>query len=178
MSKTKIYQLVPQEAAGDEHGLNAQVEVRGVSARSHYDRMPTPEAEAIVREWFERVWNEGDESAIDRLLAPTAVGYGLPGGPIHGGENFKPFARGFRSAFPNLHIEIIRTVTEGHLCAAHCRVTGTHRGDGLGFAATGREMAMEGMDFMRVEGGLIHEGWNSFDFLLMYQQLGVIPQLS
>ncbi|MBM3766632.1 MAG: ester cyclase [Acidobacteria bacterium] len=140
--------------------------------------MPTPEAEAIVREWFERVWNEADETAIDRLLSPTAVAYGLPGAPIQGAEAFKPFAKGFRSAFPDLRIEVLRTATEGCLCAAHCRVSGTHRGEGLGFAATGREMAMEGMVFMRVEGGLIHEGWNSFDFLIMYQQLGVNPQLA
>lgn len=137
--------------------------------------MPTPEAETIVREWFEQVWNQADESAIERLLSPTAVGYGLPGGPMRGAAAFTPYARGFRSAFPNLNIEILRTATEGHLCAAHCRVTGTHRGDGLGFAATGREMAMEGMVFIRVEGGLIQEAWNSFDFLSMYQQLGVTP---
>jgi hypothetical protein len=24
-----------------------------------------------IRNWFEQVWNKGDESAIDRLLAPT-----------------------------------------------------------------------------------------------------------
>ena len=33
---------------------------------------------AILRSWFERVWNAGDESAIDELYAANAVAHGLP----------------------------------------------------------------------------------------------------
>ena len=32
---------------------------------------------AIVRRWFEEVWNQGREETIDELFAPHAVGYGL-----------------------------------------------------------------------------------------------------
>jgi len=38
----------------------------------------------LVHEWFERVWNRGDESAIDDLLSPAGVAHGLPGRAIEG----------------------------------------------------------------------------------------------
>ena len=43
----------------------------------------------IVRRWFKEVWDEGREESIDALLAPYAVAYGLPGGPLHGPTAFK-----------------------------------------------------------------------------------------
>jgi hypothetical protein len=39
---------------------------------------PTPEA--VVRQWFKEVWDEGREEAIDRLAAPNLIVHGL-GGP-------------------------------------------------------------------------------------------------
>ena len=34
-----------------------------------------------------------------------------------------------------------------------------------------------GMCMVRVHDGYIVDGWNSFDFLSFYQQLGILPQL-
>ncbi len=31
----------------------------------------------VLHTWFERVWNQADESAIDELLHPTAIAHGL-----------------------------------------------------------------------------------------------------
>ena len=37
-----------------------------------------PEAnKALVRRWFEEVWNQGREETIDELFAANGVGYGL-----------------------------------------------------------------------------------------------------
>jgi predicted SnoaL-like aldol condensation-catalyzing enzyme len=77
----------------------------------------------IAREWFKEVWDEGREEAIDRLLAPYAVAYGLPGGPIQGPTAFKPLFRTFREALGDLSIEVVRTVVQGDTVAAHCHVT-------------------------------------------------------
>ena len=130
---------------------------------------------AILRKWFERVWNAGDESAIDELYAANAVAHGLPSAPLPGPEGFKPFFRSFRSAFPNLRVEITHAVAEGDLGVVHCRVTGTHTGDGLGVAGTNRPVAFTGMTMARVVDGHIQEGWNTYDFMAMFQQLGIEP---
>jgi hypothetical protein len=47
--------------------------------------------DAIARQWFKEVWNEGNEAAIDRLLHPDAVAHGLTPEPIRGPAAFKPF---------------------------------------------------------------------------------------
>ena len=52
----------------------------------------------VVRRWFKEVWDEGREEAIDELMAPYGVAYGLPGGPIQGPTAFKPVFRTFREA--------------------------------------------------------------------------------
>ena len=67
--------------------------------------MPATPSE-ILRIWFERVWNQGDESTIDELYGPTAVANGLPAAPIPGPEGFKPFFRAFRAAFPDIRVEV------------------------------------------------------------------------
>ena len=40
---------------------------------------------------------------------------------------------------------------------------------------TNRSVEFTGMTMARVVDGRIVEGWNSYDFLSMYQQLGVQP---
>jgi steroid delta-isomerase-like uncharacterized protein len=129
---------------------------------------------AVVRRWFEEVWNEGKESTIDELYSSQAVAHGLPGSALKGPAGFKPFFAQFRAAFPDIHVEVTQCVCEGEMCVVHCVVTGTHTGAGLG-APTHRPVRFTGMTMARVAGGQIQEGWNEFDFLRMYQQLGIEP---
>jgi steroid delta-isomerase-like uncharacterized protein len=132
-------------------------------------------AETVVRNWFDEVWNQGREETIDRLLSTEAVAHGLPGGPTRGPQAFRSVFKSFRSAFPDLHVAVERTVTEGDVVAAYCHVTGTHTGDSLGVPATGKRVDFHGVTIARITDGTIGEGWNCFDFLTMYQQLGVLP---
>ena len=130
----------------------------------------------VVREWFDEVWNQQQVAAIDRLMARDAVIHDLPtpnGEPMKGPDAFKPFHRQFLSAFSDLHIEVLRTIVEGNHVAVHCRVTATHDGDGLGMMRTGVKATISGIAIARVEDGQMVEGWNCFDFLSLYQQLGM-----
>ena len=131
--------------------------------------------DAVMRAWFDEVWCQGQEAAIDRLMAADAIAHGLPGGDMRGAAGFRPVFNSFRGAFPDLHVSIEHTVTEGDMVTAHCRVTGTHSGEGLGIKPTGKRVDFEGMTIVRVADGQIREGWNCFDFLTMYQQIGVVP---
>jgi len=137
-------------------------------------------AASIMQQWFEGLWNDNDESTIERLMHADAVVHGLGGpvtGKIVGPADFMTFYRTFRTTFPDIHIEIVHAVTEGDLTVAHCRVTGTHQGDGLGMAPTGRRVDFYGFALGRVREGRMVEAWNCFDFLSLYQQLGVPMQL-
>jgi steroid delta-isomerase-like uncharacterized protein len=136
-----------------------------------------PTALEVAQEWFEQVWNRGAEDAIARLMAPTAQFHGLPtpdGSPVAGPDAFKPFFRQFRQAFPDIRIEILRSVAEGEMVALHCHVTGSHRGDALGIAPSGNRLDIDGMAMARISDGRIVEAWNCFDFLSLYGQVGLV----
>ena len=130
-----------------------------------------------MRAWFQELWNKGDETTIERFLHPNAVAHGLPtpdGGPIRGPLEFTPFYRSFRAAFPDLAVELVHVLSEGSMSVAHCRVVGTHQGDALGMPATNRTVKFDGFVLGRFEEGQLIEGWNCFDFMSMYQQLGAL----
>lgn len=128
--------------------------------------------DVVVREWFEQVWNQRQPDAIDRLLSSNATVHGLAGSPIAGAAAFKPVHQTFCDSFPELNIEVVQSIVDGDRAAVVCHVTGRHGGDALGGKATGKPVDFWGMSAVRVENGVIVEGWNCFDFLTMYQQIG------
>jgi len=133
--------------------------------------------EAVVREWFEQLWNQKKIDTIDRLFASDGIAHGLSGEVMKGPEGFRAFYNSFSEAFPDIHIEVLRAIVQGEFVVTHNRVTGMHTGHTLGVAATGRPVVFEGMTIVRVIDGKIVEGWNCYDFLSMYQQLGVAAPL-
>jgi predicted ester cyclase len=131
--------------------------------------------DAVVRRWFKEVWDEGREEAIDRIAAPDAIVHGLsgPGGPpMRGMSEFKKVFHTFREALGDLEVAVEQTVVQGDTCAAYCRVKGRHIGHALGGPPTGNPVEFTGTTIVKVRDGRIVEGWNSFDFLTMYQQIG------
>ena len=137
------------------------------------------ENKQLGKRWFEEVWNQGRVGAIDELLSPEAVGFGLAetGTEIRGPESLKPFVRNLRDAFPDMHIDLEDMVAEGDKVAIRFRVTGTHRGSGLAFLPTQRSIDITGMTIIQIANGKLLHGWNNWDQLGMLQQLGMAPGL-
>jgi steroid delta-isomerase-like uncharacterized protein len=135
--------------------------------------------DSFMHEWFDNVWNRGDENAVRRLLAPNGVLHNLSqdGRDGTGPADFLPFYRAFRDAFPDLHVEVHHTATEGDMVFGRWTVTGTHRGHGLGFSPTNKPVSFEGMSAVRLENGQMVEGWNLWEAARMRDQLGftVVP---
>jgi steroid delta-isomerase-like uncharacterized protein len=133
--------------------------------------------DTFLHRWFEEAWNQGREEAIDEMVDPDVIAYGLTdaeGVPVSGREDFRNFFRNFRSAFPDIHVDIEETIREGDKIGAVCRVTATHKGHGLGFAATGNRTEFRGILMVRLRDGKIAEAWNYFDFMTLFGQLGVL----
>lgn len=135
------------------------------------------ENKALVRRWFEEVWNKGRAEAIEEMLDAEGVAHGLAsegGGSLRGPAEFLPFHERFRAAFPDITVEVLETIAEGDLVAARCAVRGSHQADTLGFAPTQRPVEFEGISIVRVRHGKIVEAWNQFDFMRMFEQLGAL----
>lgn len=135
--------------------------------------MSTEANKATIREFFEQVWNEGDEAAIDRFVAEDAAGNDPDFGM--GREGFKRQWRQWQAAFPDIHFEIEEMVAEGDTVVARWTLTGTHHGPFLGIAPTGRTIRIRGMSLDHLENGVLISGFDGWDNLGLRQQLGIPP---
>jgi steroid delta-isomerase-like uncharacterized protein len=128
---------------------------------------------ALAREWFEQVWNQKSEEAIDRLFSPQCKCYGFPesDGVLVGPEAFKAIHRNFCGAFPDIHVDVEDVIAEGDHIAVRWRCTMTHHGDHLGFPASGRKAVLAGSSFLIGDGKQITAGWNYMDIPNLFQKL-------
>ena len=116
----------------------------------------------MVRRMVDAI-NSGEEAeAVEGLFAPRAA--------RRVGRLFAEF----RSAFPDWHEEIVHLVAEGDTVAGRFRCSGTHRGEFLGEAPTGRRMEVEEVFFMRAEDDRFVDFWALEDSLGRMRQLGLL----
>jgi steroid delta-isomerase-like uncharacterized protein len=127
----------------------------------------------LAKEWFEQVWNQKSEAAIERLLHPQCKCYGFPdsNGFIVGPEAFKAVHRNFCGAFPDVRLHIENIVAEDNQVAVRWKCTMTHKGDHLGFPASGKEEELMGSTFLIINKGQITAGWNHMDLGALFQKL-------
>lgn len=118
----------------------------------------------LTYRWMEEVWNKGREDAIDEMLDANAVVHGIEEIQGTGPQAFKQFFRSFRNQFPQVHVAVDDVVAQGDFETARCTVEAT--------TAAGQKVSFSGMTFTKIANGKITEGWNNFDFLEMYKQLG------
>jgi steroid delta-isomerase-like uncharacterized protein len=129
---------------------------------------------ATIQAFFEQVWNQGDEAAIERFIAADASGNDPDFGV--GREGFRRQWRLWQEAFPDLHFAIDEMIAEGDTVVARWTLTGTHRGPFLGIEPTGRTIRVRGMSLDHLQDGVLVSGFDGWDNLGLRQQLGAIPE--
>jgi len=132
---------------------------------------------AMVRRLIEDVWNKGNLPVVDELIASTYTCHD-PSTPElgRGPELEKKRVTLYRTAFPNLRVDIEDMIAEREMVVARWTIRGTHKGDLSGIAPTGKNITLSGIGICRLSGGKIVESWDNWDALGMYQQLGVAPE--
>ncbi|MFZ2097432.1 MAG: ester cyclase [Anaerolineales bacterium] len=126
---------------------------------------------ALVKRLFEEVWNKGNYSLVNDLLAPDFVDHNhLPGAP-DGREGFWGGVNMIRTAFPDIKFSIDQIVVEDDRLAIRLTGLGTHKGDFMGISPTGKQVSLESMTFFHIENGKIAERWGISDIPRVMQQL-------
>ena len=130
--------------------------------------------EAVVLDWFERVWNRKEAGAIADFLTDATIAHGMgPNGTdLIGRESFEQSHALFCDAFPDVHVTVGPLVADGDKVAAFLTCKGTHLGDALGVPATGQTVVFHAMTISRIENGKVVEGWNVIDLLSVFRQIG------
>lgn len=131
---------------------------------------------AIVRRFVEEFQNGGNESAAEELLAADFVDRTPFPGVAPDREGVKRLFTALRISFPDLRAKIHDQLAQKDRVATRKTFRGTHRGEFLGIAPTGRSVAFDVIDVMRIEDGRIAEHWNVLDLMGLLQQIGPLPR--
>jgi predicted ester cyclase len=138
--------------------------------------MSAEENKALFRRTYEELWNRGDLSVADEVIAPDFINYAASPDSNRGPESIRGTVTWARNAFPNLHFDIEELVAEGDMVAGRLTMSGTHEGSLMGESPTERSVRTNHMHFVRFRDGKAVEHWGVRDDLGMMRQLGLIPE--
>jgi steroid delta-isomerase-like uncharacterized protein len=79
-----------------------------------------------------------------------------------------------QKAFPDLLMAEADSIREGEKVAFRWILSGTHKGEFMGVAPTGRRVEAMGMDIVRLAAGEIVEHWGEFDAVGLLRQMGIV----
>jgi len=140
--------------------------------------MSVEENKALVRRFFEEVWNRGNAAAADDYVAASCVTRsGAPVGPL-----VKRGITNWHRGFPDFAYHVLSLVAEGDHVVAWTRFTGTHRGvfhhvlgnRTLGpWEPTGKTIDVPEVYLIRLAAGKIAEIRNVWGELELIEQLGL-----
>jgi steroid delta-isomerase-like uncharacterized protein len=133
------------------------------------------ESKALVRRLIDEVYNRGALDVADELLASDFVRHNPLPGQESGLEGYKGGVAAIRLAFPDYEIVIEDQVAERDKVVTRYTERGTHRGEFMGMAPTGKRVELTAISIHRISGGRLVEDWVEWDKLGLMRQLGIIP---
>jgi predicted ester cyclase len=127
--------------------------------------------EALARSFFQAA--DRGRTPIE-LCSPAFTAY-LPESPPMDLEGFDAFEAKIRSAFSDIEHPIEELVEVGDDVAVRLRFEGTHTGDLMGVPASGQQLSVEGVAFLRIVGGKVARFWGFLDQVGLVRQMKALP---
>ena len=137
--------------------------------------MSTEDNKILARRFVEEVWVKGDLTAVDELLATNFVLHFPPSGVTPDLEGYKQWVSRVCTGLVDRQSTVEDQIAEGDKVVTRWIYRGTHKGDLMGIAPTGKHVTVSGVTIHRIVGGRIVEEWNEIDNLNLLRQLGVLP---
>ena len=124
--------------------------------------MDTQDEKAIVRRWFEEVFNEANLEVVDALFAPehTMHHLGVSEGQI-GLDYMKYLITMLRAVSPDLRVVIDDQTAEGDKVVTRWTASGTVQAEVKSADFAGEHIRMSGIDISRIAEGKIVETWQA-----------------
>lgn len=118
--------------------------------------MATP---CLVDQFYERIWNAGELSAISELLSARFSFRGSLGIELQGRDAFARYVTMIRTALAEYRCEILDCVSEEDRAFAKMEFCGRHVAPFRGFEPTGKIVQWLGAALFRFENGVIADLW-------------------
>ncbi len=117
---------------------------------------------------------KGDVDHIDEVFATDVVDHDPAPDQGAGAAGVKQFWTTFLTAFPDAQISPqVVSADDDHVTVV-LDITGTHTGNFLGHAPTGKSFTVRGIQVGRFEDGKIVERWGASDELGILKQIGAV----
>ncbi|WP_337268687.1 ester cyclase [Oryzifoliimicrobium ureilyticus] len=114
----------------------------------------------VVRRFNIDVIQNGNEAEFRALMASNFVNHAAPKGMPNGPDGmWHTFENVLRPALSDLTVTIHDQIAEGDKVTTRKTISGTHTGTLLGVPATGKKIAIDVIDIVRVEDGKYAEHW-------------------
>lgn len=128
----------------------------------------------IVRWAFETI-DAHDVDALRQLwTADTTERF--PSGTLHGADAMAGYFERLFAALPDLNMRIVTIAEAGDDVFVHWHMTGAHTVDPFeGIDATGRAVAIDGIDHFVIRDGTIASNFVVFDQMQFARQIGMLP---
>ncbi|MBV9197430.1 MAG: ester cyclase [Solirubrobacterales bacterium] len=132
---------------------------------------------ALVRRYFDVVWNHGDLAAIDNFFGDEFTNFGRRGADAR--ALIRAIVAAWRAAFPDLFFHVEDEIICGDAVVHLVTCSGTHTGPfehpAVGMLApSGRSFRVDHMHIHRIRDGRIAQHWGTRNDLAMLQQLGAV----
>jgi steroid delta-isomerase-like uncharacterized protein len=130
---------------------------------------------AVVRRNTEQVQGQGDFALFEELFDDDFVDHTPQPGTTPDKAGVRVLYNRLREAFPDFRPEIHWQTVDGDIVTTFKTYHGTHQGDFLGIAPSGKTIQFETVDAMRVRDGKITDHWGVANLYSVLQQLGQLP---
>ncbi|MHA6279235.1 ester cyclase [Salinimicrobium sp. CAU 1759] len=134
--------------------------------------MMSKEQNKKAQEQFGEAINSGNLEKIRDLVAQDVKDHDPAPNQGPGPQGYIDFFTMMRNAFPDMQVEVEKLVADENNVAFAYTLSGTHRGDFMGVAGTGKEIEVRGMQISRFRDGKMVERWGSSDELGILKQIG------
>ena len=136
----------------------------------------TEQNKAAMRRIYEDIWNQGNFNVVDEIVSPDYVGHlPTPPGAPSGREGLRWLIQMYRTAFPDIHVQVDDQFAEGDKVLTRITIQGTHQGLFMNVPPTNKKISVTALVVTRFKNGQNVEGWAELDRFGLMQQLGVIP---
>ena len=155
-----------KETGREEKNIRTDVWARtgGKWLRFHFQYTPlTADNVVMTNRFIEEAWNKGDLSVLDELCDPDIV------------MEQTQAVVSWRAAFPDYHLTVDEISAGNNKVTVEWTITGTHQGEFMGVAATGKKVKYSGIGVTTFAGGKLSKISVASDFLNLWRQLGVDP---
>jgi len=134
--------------------------------------MSTDANEAVVRRFYEELWNEWRFDVAAEIVATEVRFRGSLGSDLVGRDEFLRYVETVGDAFPDWHNRIDEMLASGDRVVTRMTWSGTHRAPLGDIEPTGASIQYSGAAFFRLSSGTIEEAWVVGDTAELWRALG------